>query len=256
MAAATDDVVVLAAAAVAVETEGEAQVSVDVSVAVPSWCLMVVVQSFLACDRHDGARGKCKSTTNMTDANVEMEAAIESQHQPRRYSFVEIKEAQRVCSDKMMAASLQEVGGSASAAQQQIFRAHVNDLCATVFAAALRKYNPENKEEMAPLDTELATKLKELEAKVTEKEADVKKLREEVPVMAAENARRELAKARKRYADVLVTEPETTIIACAELTNEQTEALEAVYVKEKNSLQNPNSLRTRLTLQLSAPGNV
>ena len=42
---------------------------------------------------------------------------------------------------------------------------------------------------MAPLDTELATKLKELEAKVTEKEADVKKLREEVPVMAAENAR-------------------------------------------------------------------
>ena len=59
MAAATDDVVVLAAAAVAVETEGEAQVSVDVSVAVPSWCLMVVVQSFLACDRHDGARGKC-----------------------------------------------------------------------------------------------------------------------------------------------------------------------------------------------------
>uniref|UniRef100_A0AAV1U0V3 Uncharacterized protein n=1 Tax=Peronospora matthiolae TaxID=2874970 RepID=A0AAV1U0V3_9STRA len=247
----------------------------------------------------------------MTDAHVEMEAATESQHQPQRYSFVEIKEAQRVCSEKMMAASLQEVCGSASAAQQQIFRAHVNDLCATVFAAALRKYNPENKEEMVPLDTELATKLKELEAKVAEKEADVKKLREEVPVMAAENARRELAKARKRYADVLVTEPETTTIACAELTNEQTEALEAVYVKtassiaitsaklsqttsqtsdtiniveqamkrpktqvdiamenspvkpkvflneqKKNSLQNPNSLRTRLTLQLSAPGNV
>ena len=63
----------------------------------------------------------------------------------QRYSFVEIKEAQRVCSDKMMAAALEEVRGSASAAQQQIFRAHVNDLCATVFAAALRKYNPEHR---------------------------------------------------------------------------------------------------------------
>ena len=33
----------------------------------------------------------------------------------QRYSFVEIKEAQRVCSDKMMAAALEEVRGSASA---------------------------------------------------------------------------------------------------------------------------------------------
>lgn len=63
---------------------------------------------------------------------------------PSRYSFLEIKEAQRVCGEKMAQAALEECG-SASKAQQQIFRAHVSDLCATVFAAALRKYNPEDK---------------------------------------------------------------------------------------------------------------
>ncbi|KAI9922028.1 hypothetical protein PsorP6_001900 [Peronosclerospora sorghi] len=128
-----------------------------------------------------------------------------------RYSFLEIKEAQRVCGETMTAAALRECG-AASFAQQQIFRAHVNDLCATVFAAALRKYNPENKgwgmhamEEMAPVDEAMATTLKQLEMKVKEEEATVKKLQKHVSRMAVSNTRRELAKARKRHADVLVT---------------------------------------------------
>ncbi|KAE9046366.1 hypothetical protein PR002_g1691 [Phytophthora rubi] len=154
---------------------------------------------------------------------------------PLRYSFPEIKEAQRVCGEKMAAAALRECG-SASAAQQQIFRAHVSDLCATVFAAALRKYNPEDKEEVAPVDEKTATRRRELEAKLKEKEAAVKKLRERVPRMAAANARRELAKARKRHADVLVAEPEPTEDPGIELTGEQLEALKAAYVKTASSL--------------------
>ncbi|CAI5733876.1 unnamed protein product [Hyaloperonospora brassicae] len=238
-------------------------------------------------------------------------AASSPRSQRPRYSFVEIKEAQRVCSDTMMAAALEEVRGSASAAQQQIFRAHVNDLCATVFAAALRKYNPEHREEMAPVDAQLVATLEELKAKVKAKEAAVKKLQEQVPMMAAASARRELANARKRCANVLVTQEESTASADVELTQEQTKTLETVYAKAassiavtsaklsqttsqttetidiveqamkrpktqvdlamenspikpkvlltqqgKNKVQNPCSLRTRLTLQLSASGNV
>ncbi|TDH65905.1 hypothetical protein CCR75_005363 [Bremia lactucae] len=152
-----------------------------------------------------------------------------------RYSYLEIKEAQRVCGEKMNAAALKECG-SVSVAQQQIFRAHVNDLCATVFAAALRKYNPKDKEEVAPVDAEKAAKLKELETKLKEKEAAINKLRKEVPRIAADNARRELAKARKRYADVLVAEPELTRDFGAELTGEHVEALKTAYVKTASSI--------------------
>ncbi|CEG50494.1 uncharacterized protein PHALS_00636 [Plasmopara halstedii] len=157
-----------------------------------------------------------------------------------RYSYLEIKEAQRVCGEKMNAAALKECG-SVSAAQQQIFRAHVNDLCATVFAAALRKYNPEDKEEMAPLDKKMAAKLQELETKLKEKEAAVKKLRERVPKMAAANARRELAKARKRHVNVLVAEPELTADINAELTEEEVESLKAAYVKTASSIAVTNA---------------
>ncbi|KAG3110443.1 hypothetical protein PI124_g7828 [Phytophthora idaei] len=171
-----------------------------------------------------------------TSTEVTVTEAVPAEEQPvLRYSFLEIKEAQRVCGEKMNAAALKECG-SASSAQQQIFRAHVNDLCATVFAAALRKYNPVDKEEVAPVDEETAAKLKELETKLKEKEAAVKKLRERVPRMAAANARRELAKARKRHADVLVSEPELTGDLGAELTEEQLEALKAAYVKTASSI--------------------
>ncbi|KAH7477251.1 hypothetical protein PRIC1_001268 [Phytophthora ramorum] len=163
------------------------------------------------------------------DVPTDAEAAA-----PLRYSFLEIKEAQGVCGEKMAAAALKECG-SASAAQQQIFRAHVNDLCATVFAAALRKYNPEEKEEVAPVDEATAKKLRELETTLQEKEAAVKKLRERVPRMAAANVRRELAKARKRHSQVLLEEPETTEVGL-ELTDDQTEALKAVYVKTASSI--------------------
>ncbi|CAI5746455.1 unnamed protein product [Peronospora destructor] len=152
-----------------------------------------------------------------------------------RYSFLEIKEAQRVCGEKMTAMALRECG-SASAAQQQIFRAHVNDLCATVFAAALRKYNPENQEEMVPVDEETAMKLKQLETKLKEKERAVKELQEQVPRMAAAKARRELATARKRHADVLVIESESMKSVGAELTEEEIEALKAAYVKTTSSI--------------------
>lgn len=54
------------------------------------------------------------------------------------------------------------------------------------------------------MDEETVAKLKEMETRFQEKEAAVKKLQERVPRMAAVNARRELAKARKRHADVLV----------------------------------------------------
>ena len=60
-------------------------------------------------------------------------------------------------------------------------------------------------EEMAPVEEETARKLKQLETKLQEKELAVKKLQERVPRMAAANARRELATARKRHANVLVT---------------------------------------------------
>lgn len=79
-------------------------------------------------------------------------------------------------------------------------------------------------------------KLKELEARLKEKEAAVKKLRERVPRMAAANARRELAKARKRHVDVLVVEPKLTSDIRAELTEEQVEVLKAAYVKTASSI--------------------
>jgi flagellar motility protein MotE (MotC chaperone) len=126
------------------------------------------------------------------------------EEKPPRYSFLEIKEAQRICGEKMAAAALREIG-SASSAQQQIFRAHVSDLCATVFASALRKYDPEDKQEVVAVDEETANRMKQLEEKLQEKQTAVLKLRERVPRMAAANARRELARARKRHADVLVT---------------------------------------------------
>ncbi|RLN79580.1 hypothetical protein BBJ28_00004323 [Nothophytophthora sp. Chile5] len=98
---------------------------------------------------------------------------------PTRYTFLELKEAQRICGLKMTAAALRECG-TASAAQKEIFRAHVSDLCATIFSAALRKYNPEDKEDVAPVDEETAAQLAALETKLKEKEAAVKKLRERV----------------------------------------------------------------------------
>ncbi|KAF4317565.1 hypothetical protein BBO99_00003288 [Phytophthora kernoviae] len=172
-----------------------------------------------------------------------------------RYSFLEIKEAQRVCGEKMTAAALRECG-SASVAQQQIFRAHVNDLCATVFAAALRKYNPEDKEDMAPLDGETVAKLNALEKQLKEKEAEVKKLRERVPRLAAANARRELAKARKRHADVLVEEPETTGNLGAELTEEQLEALKAAYVKTTASIETTSAKLSQVMSQTTETINI
>ncbi|RLN37084.1 hypothetical protein BBJ28_00007944 [Nothophytophthora sp. Chile5] len=74
------------------------------------------------------------------EARVDADAAPS----PTRYAFLELKEAQRICGLKMTAAALRECG-TASAAQKEIFRAHVSDLCATIFSAALRKYNPEDK---------------------------------------------------------------------------------------------------------------
>lgn len=61
-----------------------------------------------------------------------------------RYSYAELKEAQRRCESKMVETALLECR-DASRAQREIFRAHVTDLCANIFAAALRKYNPENR---------------------------------------------------------------------------------------------------------------
>ena len=58
---------------------------------------------------------------------------------------------------------------------------------------------------MAPVDAQLAATLEELKTKVKEKEVAVRKLQEQVPMMAAASARRELANARKRCANVLVT---------------------------------------------------
>lgn len=153
----------------------------------------------------------------------------------KRYSFVEIKEAQRVCGEKMAEAALAECK-DASVAQQQIFRAHVSDLCATVFAAALRKYNPEDKQDVAPVDDETAAKLKELATKLEEKEASVKKLRERVPRMAAANARRELAKARKRHASVLLEAPDAGEGLDVDLTEGQLQEMKAAYDKAAASI--------------------
>lgn len=61
-----------------------------------------------------------------------------------RYTYAELKEAQRRCEAKMVETALLECS-EASKPQKEIFRAHVTDLCANVFAAALRKYNPESK---------------------------------------------------------------------------------------------------------------
>ncbi|CAH0478550.1 unnamed protein product [Peronospora belbahrii] len=219
----------------------------------------------------------------MTYDNRDM---IPTTAKPVRYSYLEIKEAQRVCGEKMMVAAL-------------------------LFAAALRKDNPENQEEVAPVDEELAMKLKQMETRLKEKQKAVKKLQEQVPRMAAANARDELMKARKRHANVLVTELKLTEGVGLELTEEQIEALKAAYIKtassiaitsakmsqvrsqtietisiveqamkrpkmevdlamenspvkpkallnvqEKSSLQQPSPLRTRLALQLSASKNV
>ncbi|KAG7398998.1 hypothetical protein PHYBOEH_009991 [Phytophthora boehmeriae] len=155
----------------------------------------------------------------------------------------------------MAAAALRECG-SASVAQQQIFRAHVNDLCATVFAAALRKYNPEDKEDVAPLDGETVAKLNALEKKLQEKEVAVKKLRERVPRLAAANARRELAKARKRHADVLVEEPESTGNLGTELTEEKLEALKAAYVKTTSSIETTSAKLFQVVSQTTETINI
>ncbi|KAL3672195.1 hypothetical protein V7S43_002857 [Phytophthora oleae] len=183
------------------------------------------------------------------------EEETKMEEQALRYTFLEIKEAQRVCGEKMIAAALKECG-SVSAAQQQIFRAHVNDLCATVFAAALRKYNPEDRQEVTPVDEEMAKKLKELETKLKEKEAAVKKLRERVPRIAAANARRELAKARKRHADVLVAEPETTEDLGAELTEGQLDALRAAYVKTSSSIAITSAKLSQVVSQTTETINI
>ncbi|CAH0515976.1 unnamed protein product [Peronospora belbahrii] len=146
----------------------------------------------------------------MTYDNRDM---IPTTAKPVRYSYLEIKEAQRVCGEKMMVAALREF-----------------------FAAALRKDNPENQEEVAPVDEELAMKLKQMETRLKEKQKAVKKLQEQVPRMAAANARDELMKARKRHANVLVTELKLTEGVGLELTEEQIEALKAAYIKTASSI--------------------
>jgi hypothetical protein len=61
-----------------------------------------------------------------------------------RYSYAELKRAQTQCAEKAVGAAL-EACGATSDAQKEVFKAHVNDLCASVFTAVLRQYDPVSK---------------------------------------------------------------------------------------------------------------
>ncbi|KAJ0409546.1 hypothetical protein ATCC90586_010057 [Pythium insidiosum] len=120
-----------------------------------------------------------------------------------RYSYGELKRAQTECAAKAVDAALAACGQT-STAQKEVFRAHVNDLCASVFAAALRQYNPTKKEHLAPVDDALTTRVTALEKELREKESAVQALRESVPRLAAAKTKEQLERARKRSSDVLV----------------------------------------------------
>lgn len=93
----------------------------------------------------------------------------------------------------------------------QVFQAHVNDLCASIFIAVVRQYDPDTKgtmdkinacccychhaacrrlltaavvnfstEDVEPVDKDTVAKVTALEKKLKEKEAAVKALREQV----------------------------------------------------------------------------
>lgn len=93
----------------------------------------------------------------------------------------------------------------------QVFQAHVNDLCASIFIAVVRQYDPDTKgamekinafycyhhhaayrrlltaavmnsftEDVEPVDKDTVAKVAALEKKLKEKEAAVKALREQV----------------------------------------------------------------------------
>ncbi|GLD97729.1 hypothetical protein PINS_up006419 [Pythium insidiosum] len=126
-----------------------------------------------------------------------------------RYSYGELKRAQTECAAKAVDAAL-EACGQTSTAQKEVFRAHVNDLCASVFAAALRQYNPTKKEHLAPIDDELSERVAALEKELRDKEAAVQALRESVPRLAATKTKEQLESARKRSSDVLVVVDEAS----------------------------------------------
>lgn len=161
------------------------------------------------------------------DDEVLTEHESDATLQAERYAYAELKEAQRRCGEKAVAAALRACG-SASTAQRkvrsvrwkrerertatnlelaglQVFQAHVNDLCASVFIAMVRQYNPDTKgaavtvvvkvvvrtsmvlmlvrmraEDVEPVDQETVAKVEALEKRLREKEAAVKQLREKV----------------------------------------------------------------------------
>lgn len=150
-----------------------------------------------------------------------------------RYSYDELKKAQAYCAENAVLAALRACGQT-SDAQKEVFRAHVNDLCASVFAGALRQYNPTTKgmpcnirslsvvtthgvmilyamtnnsylcvEVVEPVDHSMVARVAELEKQLKEKEATVNALRASVPQRAAQITQQKIEVERKRTAQVL-----------------------------------------------------
>ncbi|GAB9475739.1 hypothetical protein Gpo141_00012821, partial [Globisporangium polare] len=173
----------------------------------------------------------------MEDEEVVTEAESDVTIQAERYAYAELKEAQRRCGEKAVTAALKECGSS-STAQQKVFQAHVNDLCASIFIAVVRQYDPDTKEDVEPVDKDTVAKVAALEKKLKEKEAAVKALREQVPKLAAEKTRSQLEKSRKRSADVELTVPE--LISDLSLSLSELEHLKETCEKTSSSIFNAN----------------
>ncbi|DBA00452.1 TPA: hypothetical protein N0F65_002695 [Lagenidium giganteum] len=121
-----------------------------------------------------------------------------------RYSYAELKHAQRRCAEKAVEKMMEDCGGI-STAQTEVLQAHANDLCASIFTAVIRQYNPHTTEDMEPVDEELRKQVEELEQQVKQREAKVKELRDRVPKLVAAKTRAQMENARKRSAEGHVT---------------------------------------------------
>ncbi|TMW63735.1 hypothetical protein Poli38472_002676 [Pythium oligandrum] len=164
-----------------------------------------------------------------------------------RYSYAELKRAQAQCAEKAADAAVATCG-TTSEAQKAVFRAHVNDLCASVFTAALRQYNPVSKENLEPVDEELLKRVKELEKALKKKENGLQALREKVPRLAALQTRVKLEKERKRNAEVLFVASESNEEPL-ELEESNVEALKETFAKTSRSITEASSKLDRMMSQ-------
>ncbi|KAL0583830.1 hypothetical protein ABG067_006274 [Albugo candida] len=153
---------------------------------------ILISDDFFRGSLHELILGRFKVKSRMTNA-------INS-----RYKYAELKQAQGFCADRAMKA-IQSECKDLSEAQNEIFRAHVKDLCASIFCSVIKQYNPIVQEDVIePADNKAARRVSQLQEEIQLKKENLQTLRKNVLKMIQTRMECALESGRKRTVDNVV----------------------------------------------------